>query len=159
MKEECVRQSFQPVQRLVFIKLMLSLCYELIQTYCHVMQFGMTILPPSHLNCPRFTPCGFPPPCKDGGAGMGQDFSLTPWGGVGMGLEFLDLPCPAPPFPVSFPVPMLIRVINVNFYPKPYYLNKHINISLFYSTQCSSLPLFCYALYYEKFFFGVILSC
>ena len=70
-----------------------------------------------------------------------------------MGLEFLDLPRPTPPFPVSVPVPTLIRVINVKFYPKPYYLNKHINISLFYSTQCSSLPLFCYALYYEKFFF------
>ena len=35
---------------------------------------------------------------------------------------------------------------------KLYYLNKYINISLFYSTQCGSLPQFCYVLYYEFFF-------
>ena len=112
---------------------MVSLCYELIQTYCHVMQLGMTILPPSHLTCPRFAPCGFSPPCKDGGAVMGRDFSLAPWGEVRMGLECLDPPRPALPFPVFDLVPTSIRVINVNFYPKPLLFKQIINISLFYS--------------------------
>ena len=49
---------------------------------------------------------------------------------------------------------MLLRVIIINFsYLKPYYLDKHIIISLFYFTQCGSLPLFCHVLYYEFFFF------
>ena len=49
---------------------------------------------------------------------------------------------------------MLLRVIIVNFlYPKTLLFNKYINISLFYSTQCGSLPLFCYVLYYEIFIF------
>ena len=30
---------------------------------------------------------------------MGQDFRLTPQGGAGMGLDFLDPPCPVPPRP------------------------------------------------------------
>ena len=34
-----------------------------------------------------------------------------------------------------------------------YYLNNHVNINLFYSTQCGSLPLFSYVLYYEVFIF------
>ena len=74
--------------------------------------------------------------------GIGQDFSPAPRGGVGMGLYFLALLCP-----------ILLRVIIVNFS----YLNKHININLFYSTQCGSLPLFCYVLYYEFFCFFVMI--
>ena len=104
-------------------------------------RLGMAILP-----CPApssFAPRGFSLPRKGGGTGKGQDFNPAPQGGTGMGLYFLDLPRPA-----------LLRVIIVNFsYHKTYYLNKHININLFYSTQCSSLPLFCYVLYYEIFFF------
>ena len=45
----------------------------------------------------------FSPPLKGGGAEMGQDFSLAPQGGAGMGLDFEDLPCPAPSRP--HPVP------------------------------------------------------
>ena len=42
---------------------------------------------------------------------MGQDFSPAPRGGAGMGLDFLDPPCPA--------LPALLRVMIVNFsYPK-----------------------------------------
>ena len=69
-----------------------------------------------------------------------------------MSLDFLDPP---------YPIPLLIRVIIVNFFYtlNPYYLNKHINISLFYFTQSGSLPLFCHMLYYGIFVFVVILSC
>ena len=52
---------------------------------------------------PRFAPSGFSPPRKGGGARMGQDFSPAPRGGVGMGLDFLDLPCPTPPRPCPAP--------------------------------------------------------
>ena len=41
---------------------------------------------------PRFAPCGFSPPRKGGGVGMGQDFRPAPRGGAGMGLHFLDPP-------------------------------------------------------------------
>ena len=41
---------------------------------------------------------------------------------------------------------------------KPHYLNKYINISLFYSTQCGFKPLFCYMLYYEIFFVIILLN-
>ena len=66
---------------------------------------------------------------------MGQDFSPAPRGKAGMSLGFLDPPRPAPPLPVPAPP----RVTKG-------YLNKHINISIFYSTQCDSLPLFCYVI-------------
>ena len=48
---------------------------------------------------PRFALCGFSPPRKGGGAGMGQNFRPAPRGGAGMGLHFLDppRPIPAPP--------------------------------------------------------------
>ena len=59
---------------------------------------------------------------------MGQDFSPAPRDGAGMGLDFFHT-------------------------LKPYYLNKHINISIFCSIQCDSLPLFCYVLYYEIFIY------
>ena len=36
---------------------------------------------------------------KGDGVGMGQDFSPTPWGRAGMGLDFLDPPRPTPPLP------------------------------------------------------------
>ena len=59
---------------------------------------------------------------------MGQDFSPAPRGGAGMGL---DPPRPAPPHPR----PVLLKIVIVKFNTiKPYYLNKYINISLFYST-------------------------
>ena len=45
---------------------------------------------------PRFAPCGFSPSRKGGGAGMGRDFRPVPWGGVGMGLHFLNPPHPRP---------------------------------------------------------------
>ena len=62
---------------------------------------GMAILPrPTWPALPRFAPCGFSPPRKGGGAGMGQDFRPAPWGGAKMGLHFLDLPRPAPPPPL-----------------------------------------------------------
>ena len=72
-----------------------------------------------------------------------------------MSLDFLD-----PPRPTLLPPRLaLIKVLIVNFYTlKIYYLNKHINISLFYSTQCDSLPLICYVLYSEILVFVVILS-
>ena len=64
------------------------------------LQLGMAILPrPAWPVPPRFAPCGFFPPCKDGGAGMGWDFRPAPRGGAGMGLHFLDPPRPAPPHP------------------------------------------------------------
>ena len=91
---------------------------------------------------------------------MEQDFSPTPRGGAGMGLDFLDPSYHTLPYP--FPAPTLLRsalinVIIINFsYPKLYYLNKHINISLFDFTQRCSLPLFCYLLYFEIFIFIVI---
>ena len=66
-----------------------------------------------------------------------------------MDLDFLD--------PPALPCSALLRVIIVNFsYPKTL-LFKHININLFYSTQCGSLPLFCYVLYYEFFFFFLVI--
>ena len=65
---------------------------------------------------------------------------------------------PTPPrLSLSSSHPALLRVIIANFsYPKPYNLNKHINISLFYFTQCDSLPLFYYVLSMSFFFFFVI---
>ena len=84
---------------------------------------------------------------------MGQDFSPALQGGTGMSLNFLDPPYPAPPCPCPVP-PRIAKGYNCKFFTlKPNYLNKHINISLFYSTQCGSLPLFCYVLYYEILFF------
>ena len=60
----------------------------------------MAILPrPAWPAPPRFAPCGFSPPRKGGGAGMGRDFRPAPRGGAGMGLHFLDPPRPAPPHP------------------------------------------------------------
>ena len=71
-----------------------------------------------------------------------------------MGLNFLDPPHPAPSHPA------LLNTIIVNLsYPKTLLLNKYINISLFYSTQYDSLPLFCYVLYYEIFFFFFFYDC
>ena len=68
-----------------------------------------------------------------------------------MGLNFLDPPHPAPSHPA------LLNTIIVNLsYPKTLLLNKYIDISLFHSTQCGSLPLFCYVLYYEIFFIIII---
>ena len=96
---------------------------------------------------PRFAPREFSSPHKGGGAGMGQDFSPASWGWARMGL---DPPRPASPHPC----PALLKIVIVNFNTlKPYYLNKHININLFYSTQYGSLPLFCHVLYYEIFSF------
>ena len=55
----------------------------------------MAILPrPAWSAPPRFTPCGFFPPRKGGGVGMGWDFRPVPRGGAGMGLHFLDPPRP-----------------------------------------------------------------
>ena len=86
---------------------------------------------------------------------MRQDFSPEPRGGAGMGLDFVDPPRPFP----SPPRLALLRVIIISFHTlKPYYLNKHINIHLFYSTQCGSLPLFCHVLYYEIFVFSFFFS-
>ena len=45
---------------------------------------------------PRPSPFRFSLPCKDNGAGMGQDFSPAPRGRTGMGLDFLDPPCLTP---------------------------------------------------------------
>ena len=67
-------------------------------------RLGMAILPRLAWPAPpRFAPCGFSPPRKGDGAGMGQDFRPAPWGGVGMGLHFLDplRPIPALPHPVQ----------------------------------------------------------
>ena len=51
---------------------------------------GMAILPrPAWPAPPRVAPCGFSPPCKGDGAGMGRDFRPAPRGGTGMGLHFL----------------------------------------------------------------------
>ena len=85
---------------------------------------------------------------------MGQDFSSAPRGGAGMGLGFLDPPRPARPRPRPAP-PLVTKGYNYKFFYilKPYYLNKHINISIFYSTQCDSLSLFCYVLYNEIFIY------
>ena len=48
---------------------------------------------------------------------------------------------------------MLLRIIIVNFsYPKTLLFKQTCQYSLFYFTQCGSLPLFCYVLYYEIFF-------
>ena len=60
----------------------------------------MTILRrPAWPALPHFIPRGFFSPRKGSGAGMGRDFNLAPWGGVGMGLDFLDptRPIPTPP--------------------------------------------------------------
>ena len=76
----------------------------LLCAYVYRIQVGMAIFPrPAWPASPRFTPCGFSPPCKGGGAGMGQDFRPTPRGGARMGLHFLDPPCPAPPRPILNP--------------------------------------------------------
>ena len=62
-------------------------------------KLGMAIFP-----CPASPRAGsLPSPHKGSGAGMGQDFSLAPQGGAGMGLGFLDPPRPAPPHPRSAP--------------------------------------------------------
>ena len=117
------------------------------------LKLGMAILPCLAWPVPPFFIWhGFSLPLKGGGAGLGWDFSLTSWGRTRMGIDFLDL---------SHPIPSLIRVIIVNFFYTliSYYLNKHINISLFYSTQSGFLPLFCHMLYYGIFVFVVILSC
>ena len=37
--------------------------------------------------------------------GPEQDFSLAPWGGVGMSLDFLDPLYPALPYPLPTPTP------------------------------------------------------
>ena len=39
---------------------------------------------------PRFTSCGFSPPHKSGGVGMGWAFSPVLRGGAEMSLDFLD---------------------------------------------------------------------
>ena len=99
---------------------------------------------------PCFAPSGFFPSRKSGGERMGQDFSPAPLGGTGMGLDFLDPSRPTH----SRPRPALLRVIIVNFsYPKTLLFKQTINISLFYSIQCGSLPLFYHVLYYEIFIF------
>ena len=67
--------------------------------FCVSSHLGMAILPrPAWPAPPRFAPCGFSPPRKGDGAGMGQDFRPAPRGGAGMGLHFLDplRPIPAP---------------------------------------------------------------
>ena len=94
----------------------------------------MTIFPcPSPLRPARI----FPAPQRWWGRDGFKLFRPTP-----------SLPSPSPPSPT------VIGVIIVNCHTlKHYYLNKHINISLFYSTQCDSLHLFCYVLYYEVFLF------
>ena len=56
----------------------------------------MAILPRPAWPAPRFALCGFSLPRKGDGAGMGQDFRPAPRDGVGMGLHFLDPPCPIP---------------------------------------------------------------
>ena len=79
-------------------------------------ELGMTILP--HLAQqvpPRFVSHGFSLSCIGGGMGMGQDFSPAPWGRMGMGLDFLDPPRPAPSLPV--PVPSCVaKDYNCNFF-------------------------------------------
>ena len=52
----------------------------------------------SHLDPPlSASPCvSFSNPAKVVGARMGQDFSPTPQGEVGMGIDFLALPNPCP---------------------------------------------------------------
>ena len=89
----------------------------------------------------------------------GARFQLHTMGQGGVGFRLFrptpPYPSPSPSLSPSPPRPMLLRVIIVKKFHtlKPYYLNKHINITLFYSTKCGYLPLFCYVLYYKIFFF------
>ena len=63
-----------------------------------LLLLGMTILPRLAWPAPpRFAPCGFSPPRKGDGVGMGQDFRPAPQGRAGMDLYFLDPPRPSPP--------------------------------------------------------------
>ena len=89
----------------------------------------------------RFAPHRFFPSRKGSKAGMRQDFSPVPRGGDGF-RHFKPTP--------SYSA--LLRVIIVNFsYPKTLLFKQ--TYQFFFSTQYSSLPLFCYVFYYEFFFF------
>ena len=100
----------------------------------------MVILPhPTFSAPPCFTLHKFFPPHKGGGVGTVRDFSPAPQNECGDEFRL---------FRPTLACPTLINVITVNFlYPKPYYLNKHINIRLFYSIQCGFLPLILLFLY------------
>ena len=109
----------------------------------------VVVLPrPAWLAPSCFTLCWFSPPRRGDGVKMGWDFSPASRGRAGMGLNFLDLPCPAP-----LPHPMLIKAIILKFsYFKTLLFEKTYQFSLFYSTQRGSLSIFCYVLYYEIFY-------
>ena len=117
-------------------------------------QLEMAILPrPSQLRPTRVFPT--PQMCQGGDEARFQPCT-TEQGRDGFRLFRPTPPCSS----LSSPCPALLRVIIVIFHIlKPYYLNKHINISLFYYTQCDYLPLFCYVLYYEIFLFFFFGDC
>ena len=79
-----------------------------------------------HLTHPSlFRQHGFSPLRKSGGTGMGQSFCPAPQGEARMCLDFLD---PLRPIPSR-----ISKCYNRKFHTlKPYYLNKYINISIFY---------------------------
>ena len=82
---------------------------------CTCYDLGMAILPrPAWPAPPRFAPCGFSPPRKGGGAGMGQDFRPAPRGGAGMGLHFLDPPRPIPTPSRPIPAPWYCLVKHLD---------------------------------------------
>ena len=112
-------------------------------------QVGIAILSRPSLLCLARV---FPTPQRwQSGDGVRFQSCITRRDRVGMSLDILDPPCPSP----SLPCAALLKVIIVNFHTlKPYYLKKHINISLFYSTQFDSLLYF--VMYYTMRFFFLI---